>query len=77
MGGSSLILNNSSPRATLGAVNGFSGTFGNAARALAPLIGSAARSHDGGVAGAGGRPTRELWPFAFVGHVRRFLSPPS
>jgi hypothetical protein len=39
MGGSALILNNSSPRETLGAVNGFVGTFSNMARAVAPLLG--------------------------------------
>ena len=33
MGGVSLILNNSSPRDQLGAVNGFAGTFSNLARA--------------------------------------------
>lgn len=64
MGGSSLILNNSSPRDTLGAVNGFSGTFGNAARALAPLIGGALVAMM--VAMSPNAPARELWPFAFV-----------
>ena len=64
MGGSSLILNNSSPRDTLGAVNGFSGTFGNAARALAPLIGGALVAMM--VAMPPNAPARELWPFAFI-----------
>jgi|AntAceMinimDraft_12_1070368.scaffolds.fasta_scaffold106195_2 sugar phosphate permease len=41
MGGVSLILNNSAPRATLGAVNGFAGTFTNLARAAAPLTAGA------------------------------------
>ena len=39
MGGVSLILNNSSPRKSLGAVNGFAGTFTNVARAAAPVFG--------------------------------------
>jgi hypothetical protein len=34
-------LNNSAPRATLGAVNGFAGTFTNLARAAAPLTAGA------------------------------------
>ena len=39
MGGVSLIVNNASPRDSLGVVNGFAGTFSNLSRALAPLIG--------------------------------------
>ena len=41
MGGVSLILNNSAPRASLGAVNGFAGMFTNLARAGAPIFGGA------------------------------------
>jgi MFS family permease len=65
MGGSSLILNNASPRETLGAVNGFSGTFGNAARGVAPLIGGSLVAMM--VAMKPGTPGREVWPFVAVG----------
>lgn len=41
MGGVSLILNNSAPRAQLGAVNGFANIFTNVARAAAPVVGGA------------------------------------
>ena len=41
MGGVSLILNNSAPRASLGAVNGFAGMFTNLARAGAPIFAGA------------------------------------
>ena len=65
MGGSSLILNNASPRDTLGAVNGFSGTFGNAARGVAPLIGGSLVAMM--VAMKPGTPGRDVWPFVVIG----------
>ena len=56
MGGVSLILNNSAPRAQLGAVNGFANIFTNVARAAARR-GGARRRHgadeDAGEAGGG------------------------
>ena len=53
MGGVSLILNNSSPRGKLGAVNGFSGAFTNVARAAAPIL-------SGGLIAGMVHATREL-----------------
>ena len=59
MGGVSLILNNSAPRAQLGAVNGFANIFTNVARAPRPSWGArrrhGARDEDAGEAGGGGR----------------------
>lgn len=65
MGGSSLILNNSSPRNVLGAVNGFSGMFGNFARGIAPLLGGSLVAMM--VAMGSNAPGREIWPFAMIG----------
>ena len=65
MGGSSLILNNSSPRNVLGAVNGFSGMFGNFARGIAPLLGGSLVAMM--VSLGSNAPGREIWPFAMIG----------
>lgn len=65
MGGSSLILNNASPRRTLGAVNGFSGTFSNLARAVAPVLGGALIAMM--IAMGPNAPGRTAWPFVIVG----------
>jgi len=64
MGGSSLILNNSAPRDTIGAVNGFVGTFANAARAMAPILGGALVAMMVGM--DGGTPGRVVWPFVLI-----------
>jgi MFS family permease len=64
MGGSSLILNNASPRRTLGAVNGFSGTFSNAGRAVAPLLGGALVAMM--VSMKSSTPGRTVWPFVVI-----------
>ena len=64
MGGSSLILNNASPRRALGAVNGFSGTFSNAGRAIAPLLGGALVAMM--VSMKSSTPGRTVWPFVVI-----------
>jgi MFS family permease len=64
MGGSSLILNNSAPRDTIGAVNGFVGTFANAARAMAPILGGALVAMMVGM--GGDTPGRVVWPFVLI-----------
>jgi MFS family permease len=64
MGGSSLILNNASPRRALGAVNGFSGTFSNAGRAIAPLLGGALVAMM--VSMKPSTPGRTVWPFMVI-----------
>lgn len=64
MGGSSLILNNSAPRDTIGAVNGFVGTFANAARAMAPILGGALVAMM--VSMDGDTPGRVVWPFVLI-----------
>ncbi|CEF99476.1 Major facilitator superfamily domain, general substrate transporter [Ostreococcus tauri] len=65
MGGSSLILNNASPRKTLGAVNGFSGMFGNFGRGVAPLIGGALIAMM--VSMGPNTFGRDFWPFIAIG----------
>jgi hypothetical protein len=80
MGGVSLILNNSAPRAQLGAVNGFANIFTNVARAAAPVVGGALvagmvhatrtlvqREDRGGAAEAFAEAVPPTWwPFALI-----------
>ena len=73
MGGVSLILNNSAPRARLGAENGFANIFTNVARAAAPSWGRSRHGADGAgeAGGEGGEGREEKNPSTGAGRRRR------